>query len=50
VSYAADSGTPLFNLEAELEVPSEASLSELRRAVTALSEEENLDVSLESGH
>lgn len=50
VSYAADSGTPLFTLEAELEVPSEASLSELRRAVTALSEEENLDVSLESGH
>jgi glycine cleavage system transcriptional repressor len=50
VTYAADSGTPLFMLEAELEVPSEASLSELRRAVTALAEEENLDVTLESGH
>jgi glycine cleavage system transcriptional repressor len=47
VTYAPDSGTPLFFLEAELEVPSEASLSELRRALTALSDEENLDVALE---
>ncbi len=49
VSYAPDSGTPLFALEAELEVPSQAILSELRRATQALSDEENLDVSLEPG-
>jgi glycine cleavage system transcriptional repressor len=47
VSYAPDSGTPLFALEAELEVPSQAQLSELRRAVATLSDDENLDVSLE---
>ncbi|HWP07928.1 MAG TPA: ACT domain-containing protein [Polyangiaceae bacterium] len=46
---APDSGTPLFTLEAELEVPSEASLSELRQAVNELANEENLDVVLESG-
>ena len=46
---APDSGTPLFTLEAELEVPSEASLSELRHAVGELANEENLDVVLESG-
>jgi glycine cleavage system transcriptional repressor len=49
VSYAPDSGTPLFVLEAELEVPSEVALSELRREVAALSDEENLDVGLEPG-
>jgi len=49
VSYAPDSGTPLFTLEAELEVPSQAQLSELRRAVATLSDDENLDVSLEPG-
>ena len=46
---APDSGTPLFTLEAELRVPSEASLSELRQAVNELANEENLDVVLESG-
>ena len=49
VSYAPDSGTPLFVLEAALEVPSQVALSELRREVAALSDEENLDVALESG-
>jgi glycine cleavage system transcriptional repressor len=49
VSYAPDSGTPLFVLEAALEVPSEVALSELRREVAALSDEENLDVTLEPG-
>ncbi len=47
--HAPDSGTPLFVLEAELEVPSQATLSELRRAANTLAEEENLDVLLESG-
>jgi glycine cleavage system transcriptional repressor len=47
VSFAPLSGTPLFTLEAELQVPSELALAELRRQVAALSEEENLDVTLE---
>jgi len=47
VSYAALSGTPLFALDAELEVPSELALSELRREVQKLSDDENLDVALE---
>ncbi len=49
VSYAPDSGTPLFELEADIEVPSQVALSELRREVAALSDEENLDVALEPG-
>lgn len=49
VTFAPLSGTPLFTLEAELEVPSQVALSELRRAVVALSDEENLDVALEPG-
>jgi glycine cleavage system transcriptional repressor len=47
VSFAPLSGTPLFTLEAELQVPSELALGELRRQVASLSEEENLDVALE---
>lgn len=49
VSYAPLSGTPLFSLEAELEVPSAVALSELRREIAALSDEENLDVQLDPG-
>jgi glycine cleavage system transcriptional repressor len=48
VSFAPDSGTPLFVLEAELQVPSEETLAELRRELAALSDEENLDSSLEA--
>jgi len=47
VTYAPLSGTPLFSLDAELQVPSEVALVELRREVAALSEDENLDVTLE---
>jgi glycine cleavage system transcriptional repressor len=50
VSFAPLSGTPLFSLQAELQVPSELALAELRRQVAALSEEENLDVTLEVKH
>ena len=46
LAYAAHSGTPLFVLEAELEVPSETTLSELRRELAARCDEENLDLSL----
>jgi glycine cleavage system transcriptional repressor len=47
VTFAPLSGTPLFALDAELEVPSELALSELRREIATLSDEENLDVLLE---
>lgn len=48
LSYAAESGTPLFVLEAELEVPSETVLADLRRELNAKCDEENLDVMLEA--
>lgn len=46
VSNAPLSGTPLFTLEAELDVPSEVTLAELRRELAGRCEEENLDLSL----
>jgi glycine cleavage system transcriptional repressor len=48
LSYAPLSGTPMFVLEAELQVPSEVALAELRRELAAQCDEENLDLSLES--
>ncbi|MGC4092345.1 MAG: ACT domain-containing protein [Polyangiaceae bacterium] len=48
VSNAPLSGTPLFVLEAELEIPSEVALSELRRELASKCDEENLDVTLEA--
>jgi glycine cleavage system transcriptional repressor len=48
LAYAPHSGTPLFVLEAELEVPSELTLSELRRELSARCEEENLDLTFEA--
>ena len=48
VSHAPESGTPLFVLEADLEVPSEVALSELRRELSKKCDEENLDVTLEA--
>jgi glycine cleavage system transcriptional repressor len=48
LSFAADTGTPLFDLEAELQVPSEATLAELRRELGALCQDENLDFSLDA--
>jgi glycine cleavage system transcriptional repressor len=47
LAYAPLSGTPMFVLEAELQVPSEVALAELRRELTAQCDEENLDLSLE---
>jgi glycine cleavage system transcriptional repressor len=47
VTYAPLSGTPMFMLEAELQVPSEVALAELRRELSAQCDEENLDLSLE---
>lgn len=48
VAYAPLSGTPMFVLEAELQVPSEVALAELRRELGSRCDEENLDLSLES--
>lgn len=48
VTFAPDSGTPLFVLEAELQVPSEVALAELRRELAALCQDENLDLSFDA--
>ena len=48
LSYVPESGTPMFVLEAELQVPSEVALAELRRELSAQCDDENLDVSFES--
>lgn len=48
VSYAPLSGTPMFVLEADLQVPSRLDLSSLRADLTTRCEAENLDFTLES--
>ncbi|MBM4242834.1 MAG: ACT domain-containing protein [Deltaproteobacteria bacterium] len=48
VTYAAESGTPLFVLEAKLHVPSKIVLSELRSQLAATCDDENLDFALEA--
>lgn len=48
VVYAPLSGTPMFVLEAELQIPSEVALSELRRELVKHCDDENLDLALES--
>ena len=49
LTYAPESGTPMFVLEAELRVPSKIVLSELRSQLAATCDEENLDFALEPG-
>jgi len=49
VSHAPFSATPLFVLEAALQVPSTTVLSELRAELTATCDEENLDFRLQPG-
>lgn len=46
--HAPESGTPLFVLEADLEVPSQLELAELRSELTTKCDEENLEVLLEA--
>ena len=48
LAFAAESGTPMFVLEAELQVPSEMALSQLRRDLGSACEEDNLDFTFES--
>lgn len=50
LAFAPHSGTPLFVLEADLEVPSETVLSELRRELVSKCDEENLDLTFEARH
>ena len=50
IAFAPESGTPLFVLEANLDVPSQTVLSELRRELTAKCDAENLDVTFEAQH
>ena len=47
LTFAPFSATPMFVLEAELQVPSKTVLSELRNDLAATCEEENLDFRLE---
>jgi glycine cleavage system transcriptional repressor len=48
VSYAPLSGTPLFSLDAQLQVPSEVALTTLRNELGRVCDEENLDFQLDS--
>ena len=48
IENAPESGTELFVLEADLQVPSELGLEELERALTSLCDTESLDFSLEA--
>jgi glycine cleavage system transcriptional repressor len=49
VSYAPFSATPLFVLEASLQVPSKTVLAEVRSELATTCDEENLDFRLEPG-
>jgi glycine cleavage system transcriptional repressor len=48
VQNAPLSGTPMFVLAAELQVPSEVALSSLRRDIASVCDDENLDFVLEA--
>jgi glycine cleavage system transcriptional repressor len=47
LANAPESGTPLFVLLAELQVPSDSALTALRQELSAVCDEENLEFSLE---
>ncbi|MGH9039771.1 MAG: glycine cleavage system protein R, partial [Acidimicrobiia bacterium] len=49
LSYAPFSATPMFVLEADLQVPSKTVLSELRSELATTCEDENLDFRLKAG-
>jgi glycine cleavage system transcriptional repressor len=49
LQFAPLSGTPMFLLRAELQVPSELALSELRKTISDVCDAENLDFQLEPG-
>ncbi|MEO6599700.1 MAG: ACT domain-containing protein [Polyangiaceae bacterium] len=49
LEFAAESGTPMFVLEAALQIPSALALADLRGEFATACEEENLEFSLEGG-
>jgi glycine cleavage system transcriptional repressor len=49
LSYAPFSATPMFVLDASLQIPSKTALSEVRSELAAACDEENLDFRLEPG-
>jgi glycine cleavage system transcriptional repressor len=49
LSNAPESGTPIFTLTTELHVPSDVALSSLKKELSALCDEENLDFTLDVG-
>jgi glycine cleavage system transcriptional repressor len=49
LAYAPLSGTPMFILEAALQIPSALALADLRRELAQACEEENWDFTLEGG-
>lgn len=49
IAYAPLSGTPMFILDAALQIPSQIALAELRRELAKVCEEDNLDFTLEVG-
>jgi glycine cleavage system transcriptional repressor len=48
LTNAPESGTPMFSLTTEIQVPSEVALSSLQRELAAVCDEENLDFVLET--
>jgi glycine cleavage system transcriptional repressor len=49
LSYAPESGTPMFILEAALQIPSALALADLRRELSAACDQENWEFALEGG-
>jgi glycine cleavage system transcriptional repressor len=49
LAYAPESGTPMFILEAALQIPSALALAELRRELASACTEESWDFTLEEG-
>jgi len=49
LAYAPESGTPMFILEAALQIPSALALADLRRELASACEQENWDFALEGG-
>ena len=49
LAYAPESGTPMFTLEAALQIPSALALADLRRELASACDAENWDFTLEGG-
>jgi glycine cleavage system transcriptional repressor len=49
IAYAPLSGTPMFILDATLQIPSQTAVAELRREIGRVCDQDNLDFTLEVG-